>query len=70
MCILCITGVLWEGDCDYEDVSYSELSDWLDGQCTGSNPMMQYDKSVYWCYVDYKHMADIFQDEPEALKVI
>ena len=65
-----LVDVQWEGDCKYESATIRQFSDWLKGDCSEDNPLHLYSTDLYWCYADYKYMADVFKERPDILKVI
>ncbi|XP_072020295.1 HSPB1-associated protein 1 homolog [Amphiura filiformis] len=66
----------WEADCSYETTTLTNFCSWLNQSGDkpqdrrGDNPLLQYDPEKYWCYVDYKYMAQLFEDHPDILQAI
>lgn len=73
----------WEADCSYVTTTLSNLCDWLNydkhsdkpqnnpqDRHTKTNPLLQYNRDKYWCYMDYKYMAELFQEHPDILKAV
>lgn len=62
--------VQWENKCDYISASVREFNEWVSGECSAENALLCYDRTKRWCYADYKYMAELFEDQPQFLKVI
>ena len=64
-----IMSVLWETQCTYVDTTLKSYIDWLGGTCDPENPLRPYNRDRFWCYVDYKHMQELFSETQAVLQV-
>jgi len=65
-----VTDVYWETQCAHIEVTLHQYVAWLEGDAGADNPLVDVDRTLYSCYIDYKYMKDIFQDHEDLLKVI
>jgi len=62
--------VQWENKCDYINASVGEFTEWVSGECSAGNALLNYDRKTHSCYADYKYMAELFEDQPQFLNVM
>ena len=64
------TSPQWEGDCNYENTTIQQFTEWLNNKCGDGNPLNKYKTDKHFCYGDYKYMSELFSDHPSLLKDI
>ncbi len=62
-------GVLWESQCEYVNATIPQFIKWLGKSCESDNPLGAFDSDRFWCYADYKYMAELFANHPELQEV-
>ncbi|XP_053393393.1 HSPB1-associated protein 1-like isoform X2 [Mercenaria mercenaria] len=60
----------WEPDCLHLKVTMRQYTDWLQGDTDRDNPLRLIDKTKFSCYIDYKYMKDMFEEQPQVLKSV
>lgn len=70
---------LWETQCDYVPSTIKDFEQWQsitdkNGSSFKSTPnnarhLLDIDPGTYWAYADYKHMAELFDEEDEIHNV-
>lgn len=62
---------LFETQCAYVEAKLSHFLSWTQNQAgTDVGPFLEYPKSDYWAYADYKYIAVLFQDQPSMFEGI
>lgn len=64
--------VQWETGCKYITATVQDFLNWQKqaaDSSTDDNPFHDHDPDTHWAYMDYKYMSQIFEDQPEQLKV-
>lgn len=65
------TEPLFETHCCYVEARLSEFLSWTqNGADTDVGPFIEYPKSEFWAYADYKYIATLFQDVPSMFEVL
>ncbi|XP_068715406.1 HSPB1-associated protein 1-like isoform X2 [Montipora foliosa] len=54
-----------ETDCEFESATFTEFIQWLNGCMERSGSLSRFHKNDYWCYADYKYMAELFHSCPD-----
>ena len=57
-----------ETECYYRHATVNEFCQWLESSCTDGNPLKDLSCQEHWCYADYKHMCEIFEDKSEIFQ--
>ncbi|GFO21821.1 hspb1-associated protein 1 [Plakobranchus ocellatus] len=55
---------IMETECVHLHITISDFKDWLRDDVQQENPLIDFPRSRYSCYIDYKYMKDMFQDSP------
>ncbi|EDO33970.1 predicted protein, partial [Nematostella vectensis] len=59
---------LMETDCCYVQGTFKDFCSWLESDNSESGKLIQYPRSEYCCYADYKYMAELFHDFPDLCR--
>jgi len=66
--------IVMETDCEFAEATFQHFYNWINSeQCHDDSDvgaLSKYPYAKYWCYADYKYMAEIFKDCPHALKAV
>ncbi|GFR74603.1 HSPB1-associated protein 1 [Elysia marginata] len=55
-----------ETECVHLEISMDDFNAWLRGEAHQPNPLTDFSRSKYCCYIDYKYMRDMFCDNAEV----
>ena len=51
-----------ETECVHLHITLENYCDWLKGDVQQSNPLADFPRTRYCCYIDYNYMKDMFCD--------
>lgn len=69
-CPVSLTEPLFETHCSYVEARLAEFLSWIQNQADADvGPFIEYPKSEFWAYADYKYIAILFQDLPSMFEV-
>lgn len=69
-CPLSLPGPLFETHCSYVEARLAQFLSWNQNQAEADvGPFIDYPKSEFWAYADYKYIAELFQDFPSMFEV-
>lgn len=70
VCPLSLPGPLFETHCSYVEARLAQFLSWNQNQAEADvGPFIDYPKSEFWAYADYKYIAVLFQDFPSMFEV-
>lgn len=70
LCSVSLTEPLFETHCSYVEARLAEFLSWIQNQADADvGPFIEYPKSEFWAYADYKYIAMLFQDLPSMFQV-
>ncbi|CAH3023213.1 unnamed protein product [Porites evermanni] len=55
---------IMETECEFEEATFLEFVQWVNGFSEKSGLLSRFQRNSYWCYADYKYMAELFRDFP------
>lgn len=61
---------IMETDCEFEEASFGEFFQWLNGNIDKSGSLSHFQRQDFWCYADYKYMAELFEDFPHLRQAV
>lgn len=65
-----LSGPLFETHCSYVEARLADFLGWIRNQADADvGPFIEYPKSEFWAYADYKYIAILFQDLPSMFEV-
>lgn len=65
-----LPGPLFETHCSYVEASLAHFLSWTQNQAEAdAGPFIDYPRSEFWAYADYKYIAALFQDFPSMFEV-
>lgn len=67
---LSLTEPLFETRCSYVEARLADFLSWTQNQAAADvGPFIEYPRSEFWVYADYKYIAILFQDLPSMFEV-
>lgn len=60
---------LFETHCHYVEATVAHFLSWTWDRAAHVGPFIDYPKSEYWAYADYKYIALLFEDLPAMFEV-
>lgn len=70
VCPVSLSGPLFETHCSYVEARLADFLGWIRNRADADvGPFIEYPKSEFWAYADYKYIAILFQDLPSMFEV-